>query len=125
MTDAIEHRGPDDEGHYVDGAVGLGNRRLEIIDPTPAGHQPMGSPDGRIWVSYNGEIYNFMDLRRELEGLGYLFRSRSDTEVLVHGYAAWGIDVVDRLRGMFAIALWDRPARKLLLVRHRFGKKPL
>ncbi len=125
MIGTIRHRGPDDEGVWSDGICGLAHARLSIIDLSPAGHQPMGSPDGRIWVSYNGEIYNFMELRRELEGLGHVFRSRSDTEVLVHGYAAWGVDMVNRLRGMFAIALWDRDARRLLLVRDRFGKKPL
>ena len=125
MIGAVRHRGPDDEGVWSDGVCGLAHARLSIIDLSPAGHQPMSSPDGRIWVSYNGEIYNFMDLRRELESLGHVFCSRSDTEVLVHGYAAWGVEVVDRLRGMFAIALWDQAERRLLLVRDRFGKKPL
>jgi asparagine synthase (glutamine-hydrolysing) len=125
MIGAVQHRGPDDEGVWSDGVCGLAHARLSIIDLSPAGHQPMSSPEGRIWVSYNGEIYNFMDLRRELEGLGHVFCSRSDTEVLVHGYAAWGVEVVDRLRGMFAIALWDRAERRLLLERDRFGKKPL
>jgi asparagine synthase (glutamine-hydrolysing) len=125
MIGTIRHRGPDDEGVWSDGICGLAHARLSIIDLSPAGHQPMSSPEGRIWVSYNGEIYNFMDLRRELESLGHVFCSRSDTEVLVHGYAAWGVEVVDRLRGMFAIALWDRAERRLLLVRDRFGKKPL
>ena len=125
MIGTVRHRGPDDEGAWSDGICGLAHARLSIIDLSPAAHQPMGSPDGRIWVTYNGEIYNFMDLRRELEGLGYEFRSRSDTEVLIHGYAAWGSEVISRLRGMFAFALWDRPARRLLLVRDRFGKKPL
>ena len=125
MIGTVRHRGPDDEGVWSDGVCGLAHARLSIIDLSPAGHQPMSSPDGRVWVSYNGEIYNFMDLRRELESLGHVFCSRSDTEVLVHGYAAWGVEVVDRLRGMFAIALWDRAERRLLLVRDRFGKKPL
>jgi asparagine synthase (glutamine-hydrolysing) len=125
MIGTLRHRGPDDEGLWSDGLCGLAHARLSIIDLSPGGHQPMGSSDGRIWVSYNGEIYNFKDLRRELEGQGRVFRSRSDTEVLVHGYAAWGADFVHRLRGMFAIALWDCAERRLLLVRDRFGKKPL
>jgi asparagine synthase (glutamine-hydrolysing) len=125
MVATIRHRGPDDEGVWSDGICGLAHARLSIIDLSPAGHQPMGSPDGQVWVTFNGEIYNFQDLRRELEGLGYRFRSHTDTEVLVHGYAEWGVDLVDRLRGMFAFALWDRADRRLLLVRDRFGKKPL
>ena len=125
MIATLHHRGPDDEGVWSDGTCGLAHARLAVIDLSPAGHQPMGSEDGRIWVSFNGEIYNFRDLRRELEGLGYRFRSQSDTEVLIHGYAAWGADMIDRLRGMFALALWDRADRSLLLVRDRFGKKPM
>jgi asparagine synthase (glutamine-hydrolysing) len=125
MIGTLHHRGPDDQGIWSDGTCGLAHARLAIIDLSPGGHQPMGSDDDRIWVSYNGEIYNFLELRRELEGLGYRFRSKSDTEVLIHGYAAWGVDVIDRLRGMFALALWDRAERSLLLVRDRFGKKPL
>ena len=125
MIGTIRHRGPDDEGIWSDGTCGLAHARLSIIDLSSGGHQPMTDPEGRIWVSYNGEIYNFMELRRELEGLGYRFRSASDTEVLVHGYAAWGRGLIGRLRGMFAIALWDRAARRLLLVRDRFAKKPL
>jgi asparagine synthase (glutamine-hydrolysing) len=125
MIATLRHRGPDDEGVWSDGVCGLAHARLSIIDLTPAGHQPMGSADGRIWVSYNGEIYNFQDLRRELEAKGYAFRSRSDTEVIVYGYAAWGDQVFSRLRGMFAIALWDRAARRLVLARDRVGKKPL
>ena len=125
MIATLHHRGPDDEGVWSDGTCGLAHARLAVIDLSPGGHQPMGSEDGRIQVSFNGEIYNFRDLRRELEGMGYRFRSQSDTEVLIHGYAAWGADMIDRLRGMFALALWDRARRTLLLVRDRFGKKPL
>jgi asparagine synthase (glutamine-hydrolysing) len=125
MISTLRHRGPDDEGVWSDGTCGLAHARLSIIDLSPAGHQPMSSQDGRIWVSFNGEIYNFLQLRDELETMGYRFQSRSDTEVLVYGYAAWGVRLFNRLRGMFAIALWDRLDRKLLLARDRFGKKPL
>ena len=125
MISTLRHRGPDDEGVWTDGVCGLAHARLSVIDVSSAGHQPMGSEDGRIWVSFNGEIYNFLELRKELEDKGYRFRSRSDTEVLVYGYAAWGECLFNRLRGMFAIALWDRSQRKLLLARDRFGKKPL
>ncbi len=125
MISTLGHRGPDDEGLWSDGVCGLAHARLAIIDLSPGGHQPMADESGRIWVSYNGEIYNFKDLRGELIALGYRFRSQSDTEVLIHGYAEWGPDVVHRLRGMFAIALWDRATRSLMLARDRFGKKPL
>jgi asparagine synthase (glutamine-hydrolysing) len=125
MIGCVRHRGPDDEGIWSDGTCGLAHARLSIIDLSAGGHQPKSDPEGRTWVTYNGEIYNFKDLRRELEGMGYRFLSESDTEVLIHGYAAWGPDMVDRLRGMFAIALWDRATRSLLMLRDRFGKKPL
>ena len=125
MIGTLRHRGPDDQGVWHDGLCGLAHARLSIIDLSPAGHQPMSCPDGRVWISYNGEIYNFIELRAELEAKGYLFRSRSDTEVIIYGYLAWGERVFSRLRGMFAIALWDKAERKLLLARDRFGKKPL
>jgi len=125
MTDAIAHRGPDGEGHFVDDCLALGHRRLSIIDLTPAGHQPMQSPDGRFVISYNGEIYNFQELRAELQSLGHRFQSRSDTEVLLHALAQWGLHVIPRLNGMFAFALWDHRNRELLLVRDRYGIKPL
>src|SRR4051794_40583839 len=125
MTDAIAHRGPDGEGRYVDGAVGLGNRRLAIIDLSAAGAQPMTSEDGQVVVTYNGEIYNFRELRGELERHGHVFSSHTDTEVLVHGYEQWGPAVVERLNGMFAFALWDRREQRLLLARDRYGVKPL
>jgi asparagine synthase (glutamine-hydrolysing) len=125
MTDALAHRGPDGEGQFIDGAVGLGHRRLAILDLTPAGSQPMTAPDASVVVTYNGEIYNHLELRHELEALGYRFRSRTDTEVLLHGYRAWGLNVVPRLNGMFAFALWDAGRRELHLVRDRFGIKPL
>jgi asparagine synthase (glutamine-hydrolysing) len=124
MCDAIVHRGPDDEGFLHDGLVGLGMRRLAVIDPA-GGKQPMASADGRIVVVFNGEIYNFRDLRRELEAQGHVFRTHSDTEVIVIGYEAWGGDVLSRLNGMFAIALYDRREQRLLLARDPVGIKPL
>jgi asparagine synthase (glutamine-hydrolysing) len=125
MIRTVRHRGPDDEGVWSDQLCGLAHARLSIIDLSPAGHQPMGTADERVWISFNGEIYNFLELRKELEGSGYRFRSHSDTEVILYGYLAWGEKVFTRLRGMFAIAIWDRVSRKLVLGRDRFGKKPL
>jgi asparagine synthase (glutamine-hydrolysing) len=125
MTDAIEHRGPDDEGHYVDGAVGLGNRRLEIIDPTPAGHQPMSSEGGDVVITYNGEVYNFRELREELRRKGHRFASGTDTEVVLRAYEEWRERCVERFNGMFALAIWDRQRRSLFLARDRYGIKPL
>jgi asparagine synthase (glutamine-hydrolysing) len=133
MTDIISHRGPDDVGIYIspEAHVALGNRRLSIIDLSPAGHMPMSNEDGTIWITQNGEIYNFPELRQELEQHGHSFRSRSDTEVLIHGYEQWGLDILPRLNGMFAFALLDlrdrsrRHGPKLLLARDRFGIKPL
>ena len=125
MTDAIAHRGPDGEGQWIEGAVGLGHRRLAIIDLSPAGHQPMISADHRYVISYNGEIYNFRELRTELEAAGFWFRSRTDTEVVLHALAHWGAEALLRFNGMFALALWDRKERRLLLARDRYGIKPL
>ena len=125
MTDAIAHRGPDGEGHWIEGNVGLGHRRLAIIDLSPAGHQPMVSADRRYVLSYNGEVYNFIELRKELEAAGYGFRSRTDSEVVLNAVAAWGVKALDRFNGMFAFALWDREERTLLLARDRYGIKPL
>ncbi len=125
MTDAIAHRGPDGEGHYRDGAIALGHRRLAIIDLSPAGRQPMATADGRYVITYNGEVYNFQELRVELQALGYRFVSRSDTEVVLYALAHWGEAGLLRLNGMFALALWDRERRRLLLARDRFGIKPL
>src|SRR6185436_6723251 len=125
MTDAVAHRGPDGEGHSIDGAVGLGHRRLAIIDLSPAGQQPMATPDGRYTISYNGEVYNFQELRVELEALGHQFKSRTDSEVVLKAWAQWGEDALTRFNGMFAFALWDRVRRELVLARDRFGIKPL
>lgn len=125
MTDAIAHRGPDGEGHYVDGPIGLGHRRLAIIDLSSAGHQPMATEDGRFVLTYNGEIYNFHELRTELEAQGHCFRSRTDSEVLLKAYMCWGKDCLPRLNGMFAFAIWDRKERTLFLARDRYGIKPL
>jgi asparagine synthase (glutamine-hydrolysing) len=125
MVSMLRHRGPDDEGVWTDGRVGLAHTRLSIIDLSPAGHQPMASADGSVWIAYNGEIYNFAEIGEELAALGYGFRGRSDTEVIVNGWHAWGPRIFARLRGMFAMALWDRRVRRLVLARDRFGKKPL
>jgi asparagine synthase (glutamine-hydrolysing) len=125
MTDAIAHRGPDGEGFYLDSFIGLGHRRLAIIDLSSAGHQPMATPDGQLVISYNGEIYNFRELRSELESLGHRFRSRTDTEVLLYAYAEWGEKALERLNGMFACAIWDKRRQELFLARDRYGIKPL
>jgi asparagine synthase (glutamine-hydrolysing) len=121
----MRYRGPDDEGLYVAPHVGLVHRRLSIRDLSPAGHCPMASPDGAVQVVFNGEIYNWRELRAELAGLGFRFGSQSDTEVIVNGYIAWGRDLVPRLRGMFGIAIWDGRDRSLVLARDRLGEKPL
>src|SRR6266567_3653921 len=125
MIATLRHRGPDDEGVWTDGLAGLAHARLSIIDLSPAAHQPIAGAGGDIWLTYNGEIYNFADLREELEGLGYGFRSRGDAEVIANGWHAWGPHLFGRLRGMFALALWDRRSRRLVLARDRIGKKPL
>ncbi len=128
-TRSLAHRGPDDEGTIVlrDGQseIGLGNRRLAILDLTTAGHQPMQDPETGNWIVYNGEIYNFSDIRAELESLGAMFRSHSDTEVLLNAYSHWGADSFTRLRGMFAFALWDARQRRLIIARDPMGIKPL
>ncbi len=126
MTTAIAHRGPDGDGHWMHGAVGLGHRRLSIIDLSDAGAQPMQTNDGRYIITYNGEIYNFPELRKQLQAEGRRFRSRTDTEVILIAFATWGIETtLKRLNGMFAFAMYDKHARKLFLVRDRFGVKPL
>lgn len=125
MTDVIAHRGPDGEGHWIEGNVGLGHRRLAILDLSPAGHQPMVSSDHRYVLAYNGEVYNYRELRAELEAAGYWFRSRTDSEAVLYALAHWGVEALLRFNGMFAIALWDRKERSLLLARDRYGIKPL
>jgi asparagine synthase (glutamine-hydrolysing) len=125
MTDVIAHRGPDGEGHWIEGHVGLGHRRLAIIDLSPAGHQPMISSDHRFVLSYNGEIYNYRELRTELEAEGYWFRSKTDTEVVLNALAHWGPSALVKFNGMFGLALWDRKDHQLLLGRDRYGIKPL
>lgn len=124
MTRALAARGPDGEGYFLDGPIGLGHRRLAVID-VAGGRQPLHSEDGAITAIVNGEIYNFGALRRELERAGHRFATRSDSEVVVHGYETWGEGVLERLDGMFAFALWDREQRRLLLARDRMGEKPL
>jgi asparagine synthase (glutamine-hydrolysing) len=122
MTRAIVHRGPDDEGYYVSGPLGFGFRRLSIID-LAGGHQPMSDQEESVWVIFNGEIYNFFELRSELESYGHVFRTKSDTEVIVHGYKQWGDEVLNRLNGMFGLAIWDVRKRRLVVARDAFGIK--
>ncbi|PWU00472.1 MAG: asparagine synthetase B, partial [Terriglobia bacterium] len=124
MCDRIRHRGPDDEGFYIDRGCALGMRRLSIID-LGGGHQPIANEEESVWVVFNGEIYNYQELRADLESRGHRFRTNSDTEILVHVYEQEGPAGVARLRGMFAYAIWDAPRRQLFLARDRFGKKPL
>jgi asparagine synthase (glutamine-hydrolysing) len=124
MARSIVHRGPDDEGYYVNGQLGLGFRRLSIID-LEGGHQPMSDADETVRVVFNGEIYNFPELRRELESFGHVFRTRSDTEVIVLGYKQWGDEILNRLNGMFGLAIWDERKRRLIIARDPFGIKPI
>lgn len=125
MNAVLAHRGPDDAGIYCGGSIGLAHRRLSIIDLSPAGHQPMSNEDGTIWIVFNGEIYNFQDLRPDLLRRGHRFRSRTDTEAILHLYEECGVGCLEFLRGMFAFAIWDAPRRQLFLARDRLGKKPL
>lgn len=122
MADAIAHRGPDDKGYFISGAVGLGFRRLSIID-LAGGHQPMSDPEETVWVIFNGEIYNFKELRAELEECGHRFRTNSDTEVVVHGYREWGADLFNHLNGMFGLAIWDVRKKQLVVARDAMGIK--
>src|SRR5262245_61409404 len=124
MTRSLRHRGPDGEGFHIDGAVGLGHRRLSILD-LETGAQPMRTPDGGSWIVFNGEIYNYVELRRDLEARGHRFATRSDTEVILHQYEEDGPACVERLRGMFAFAIHDPDRRRLMLARDRVGIKPL
>ena len=125
MCGLLNYRGPDDEGMFIDEHIALGHRRLSIIDLSPAGHQPMATDDSRLWITFNGEIYNFLELRKELASRGCRFRTRTDTEVILQAYEVFGEDCVKHLNGMFAFALWDATRKKLLLARDRLGKKPL
>ncbi|MDW7759914.1 MAG: asparagine synthase (glutamine-hydrolyzing) [Acidobacteriota bacterium] len=124
MCGTLVHRGPDDGGVHVEAGAGLGSRRLAIID-VDGGRMPMANEDGRIWITHNGEVYNFLELREELEGRGHIFKTRTDTEAVLHGYEEWGRDVVRRMRGMFATAVWDGRDKSLTLFRDRIGIKPL
>lgn len=127
MRDELKHRGPDDAGLYVNqsGKVALGHRRLSIIDLTSSGRQPMTNEDNNLWLSFNGEIYNYIKLREDLTKMGHKFRSKTDSEIVIHAYEQWGVDSLKRLRGMFAFAIWDEKTDKLFLARDRIGIKPL
>ncbi len=124
MSDAIRHRGPDEDGFYVKGGVGLGMRRLSIID-LKGGQQPIHNQDRTAWIVFNGEIYNYLELRGKLEELGHTFYTNSDTEAIIHAYDQYGSDCPKHLRGMFAFAIWDERTQELFLARDRVGKKPL
>jgi len=121
MTDTIRHRGPDDEGFFVKGPLGFGFRRLSILDLSPAGHQPMTVADGQVTIVFNGEIFNYVELRKELSALGHHFVSTGDTEVLLHAYLEWGRDCLSRLNGMWAFAIYDNRTGKIFGSRDRFG----
>lgn len=125
MLRVLHHRGPDDEGTYVDDNVSMGHARLSIIDLTEKGRQPMSNEDGNVWLVVNGEIYNFMELRKLLEKKGHQFNSNSDSESIIHAYEEYGLDFLDKLRGMFALALYDKKKKRLILARDPIGKKPL
>ena len=124
MADIMHHRGPDDEGFLFDGGLGLGHRRLSIIDLS-GGHQPICNEDETAWIVYNGEVYNYRPLTETLKSRGHRFRTRSDSETILHAYEEYGEECVHHLRGMFAFAIWDARRRKLLLVRDRLGIKPV
>ena len=124
MADSIRHRGPDDEGFYISGQIGLGFRRLSIID-LAGGHQPLSNEDDTVWIVFNGEIYNYQELREFLIGKGHRFKTQSDTEVIVHLYEEFGELCVEKMRGMFAFAIWDNRRKSLFLARDRVGIKPL
>src|SRR4051794_31635845 len=124
MTAALRHRGPDGSGTLTERGVGLGHTRLSIVD-LAGGKQPLANEDGSVWTTFNGEIFNYVELRRELQARGHVFHSQSDTEVIVHAYEEEGVDCVKRLNGDFAFAVWDRPRRRLMLARDRMGVRPL
>src|SRR5258705_9070781 len=125
MNRKIAHRGPDGEGFVALGPIIMGHRRLAIIELSQLGEQPMSDVSRQYWIVFNGEIYNFIELRQELISIGAQFRSRSDTEVILEAYKYWGVDCVKHFNGMFALALWDIQARRLFMARDRLGKKPL
>ncbi|HVS77832.1 MAG TPA: hypothetical protein VHE11_12925, partial [Steroidobacteraceae bacterium] len=125
MKARLVHRGPDDHGTYLADGVSLGHRRLSIVDLSEAGRQPLSNEDGTVWITFNGEIYNQRELRSRLEAKGHVFRSRTDTEAIVHAYEEYGLDFPRHLTGMFALAIWDAPRRRLVLARDRLGLKPL
>src|SRR6266851_593015 len=124
MRDILTHRGPDEAGLHCDAQAALAHRRLSIVDLS-TGQQPLSNEDSSVWIVFNGEIYNHADVRVELEAHGHVYRTKSDTETIIHAYEQWGEACVDRFRGMFAFAIWDAPKRRLLLVRDRLGIKPL
>ena len=126
MRDSIAHRGPDDSGLWKsnDGKVFLGSRRLAILDLSPSGHQPMQDDSGRLVIVFNGEIYNYVEIRPDLVKRGFRFKSTTDTEVLMSSYQAWGVECLSRLNGMYAFAIWDETRRELFVARDRFGEKP-
>lgn len=124
MTEVIAHRGPDDEGFYLDDHAALGFRRLSIID-LAAGHQPMCNEDGSVWIVFNGEIYNFQEIKPILEQKGHVFKTHSDTEVIIHAYEEWGVECLERLNGMFGFAIWNKNNRSLFIARDRLGVKPM
>src|SRR5437868_13382067 len=124
MRDVLAHRGPDEAGLHVETQAVLAHRRLSIVDVS-TGQQPLSNEDGSVWVTFNGEIYNHAEIRSELQARGHVYRTKSDTETIVHAYEEWGDEAVHRFRGMFAFAIWDTPRRRLLLVRDRLGIKPL
>src|SRR5437016_10401664 len=124
MTRSITHRGPDDEGYFLAGTLGLGFRRLSIID-LAGGHQPMSDREESVWVIFNGEIYNLPELKKEVEGYGHVFATKSDIEVIIHGYKQWGDEVLNRLNGMFGLAIWDVRRKRMLLARDAMGIKLL
>ncbi|MBM3212277.1 asparagine synthetase B, partial [Candidatus Poribacteria bacterium] len=124
MCDTMRYRGPDDEGYFFDNNLALGHRRLSIIDLSSAGHQPMSDDNKSIWIVYNGEVYNFVELRNELINKGYSFKTGTDTEVIIKAYQEWGDDCLNKLDGMFAFAIWDQKKKRLFCARDRFGIKP-
>src|SRR5690242_8339871 len=124
MADTLNHRGPDDEGFYVCGGIGLGHRRLSIID-VEGGTQPLSNEDGSVWITFNGEIYNYRELTNRLIGLGHRFRTHSDTEAIVHAYEEFGLDFPKYLNGMFALAIHDTRTQRVVLARDHLGIKPL